>query len=97
MMAYYHVTTRDDLYLRLGRGDISLDGYILRPAKDSDKSLCKKFSGLAAAKTTPSPAATLPPHPRPGSTPRRYITSTAEEPTRTSSFPTAAVPSPATM
>ncbi len=29
------------LYLRLGRGDISLDGYILRPAKDSDKSLCK--------------------------------------------------------
>lgn len=60
MMAYYHVTTRDDLYLRLGRGDISLDGYILRPAKDSDKSLCKKILRFGRRKDDSEPGSDAP-------------------------------------
>lgn len=43
MMAYYHVTTREDLFLRLGRGDISLDGYILRESPKTDQSLLRKI------------------------------------------------------
>jgi len=43
MMAYFRITTREELYLRLGRGDISLDGYILRESPKTDQSLLKKI------------------------------------------------------
>ena len=52
MMAYYHITTRDDLYVKLGRGDISLDGYILRESPKTDKSLLKKFLRIGRRKTS---------------------------------------------
>ena len=54
MMAYYHITTRDDLYVKLGRGDISLDGYILRESPKTDKSLLKKFLRIGRRKTSAS-------------------------------------------
>ncbi len=54
MMAYYHLTTRDDLYLRLGRDEISLDGYILREGPAPDKSLLKKILRFRRRKDQPA-------------------------------------------
>ncbi|MDE5627737.1 MAG: TGS domain-containing protein, partial [Candidatus Amulumruptor sp.] len=49
MMAYFHVTTREDLYLRLGRGDITLEGYIVR--RDNDKGILRKILSLGRRKS----------------------------------------------
>ena len=43
MMAYFRLSTRDDLFLRLGRGDITLDGYILRESPKTDQGLLRKI------------------------------------------------------
>ena len=43
MMAYYHTSTRDQLFMRLGTGQISLDRYILKQSPKTDKSLLAKL------------------------------------------------------
>lgn len=61
MMAYFRVTTREDLYLRLGRGDITLEGYIVR--RDNDKGILRKILGLGRRKgsdKSDNPADTAP-------------------------------------
>ena len=86
MMAYYHITTRDDLYVKLGRGDISLDGYILRESPKTDKSLLKKFLRIGRRKTSASATGA----PDGNGTVRNT-------PSRTLCFPTVAGPVRATM
>lgn len=43
MMAYYHLPTRDAMLLRLGRGELSLDGYIIKESPKTEKSLLSKL------------------------------------------------------
>ena len=50
MMAFYHVSTREQLYLRLGDGSISLDGYILKESPKADKSLLSKIFRIPGIK-----------------------------------------------
>ena len=45
MMAYFRVTTREQLYLELGRGTISLDGYVVREADKTKRSILRKLWG----------------------------------------------------
>lgn len=55
MMAYYHVTTRESLYLNIGSGNITLDGYVLKDSKKADKGLLRKIFRLPRLRST-SPA-----------------------------------------
>ncbi|MDE6384148.1 MAG: RelA/SpoT family protein [Paramuribaculum sp.] len=60
MMAFYKIPTRDDLYMRLGTGSLSLEGYILKDSPTTSPSLLKKIfrigtSKKATAETTPAP------------------------------------------
>ncbi|MBO4954914.1 MAG: bifunctional (p)ppGpp synthetase/guanosine-3',5'-bis(diphosphate) 3'-pyrophosphohydrolase [Muribaculaceae bacterium] len=58
MMAYYKLTSRDDLYYKLGSDEISLDGYILKDSPKTSPGLLKKIfrigTGKKAAETAPS-------------------------------------------
>ncbi len=51
MMAYFHVTTREELYLKIGNGEVSLDGYILKNSPKSDKSLLAKIFRIRSGKS----------------------------------------------
>ncbi len=43
IMAFYHVPTRDAFYQKLGQGEISLDGYVLKDSPNTSPSLLKKI------------------------------------------------------
>lgn len=43
MMAYYHVTSRENFYYRLGTGELSLDGYVIKESPKAEKSLLSKI------------------------------------------------------
>lgn len=65
MMAYFHVPTREQLYLRLGNGSISLDGYVLKESPKADKSLLTKLFRMGSVgkkKTEKKPEEPQPPH-----------------------------------
>ena len=50
MMAYYHLTRREDLYYKLGAGEISLDGYILKDSPKTSPGLLKKIFRIGTGK-----------------------------------------------
>ncbi|MCM1029644.1 MAG: RelA/SpoT family protein [Alloprevotella sp.] len=68
MMAYFHVSTRDDLYLRLGKEEITLDDYRLRndsSSSSSDQGILRKILRLGrrkAAVQAPASGEPKPPH-----------------------------------
>lgn len=43
MLGYYHLQTRDELYMAIGGGDIQIDSYLARQAKKTGKSLFSKI------------------------------------------------------
>ena len=43
IMAFYHVPSRDALFQKLGQGEISLDGYVLKDSPKTSPSLLKKI------------------------------------------------------
>ena len=43
MMAFYKLPTRDALYYKLGSGELSLDGYVLKDSPKTEKSLLSKI------------------------------------------------------
>lgn len=43
MMSFYHVPSRDEFYQKLGTGELSLDGYILKESPKTEKSLLSKI------------------------------------------------------
>lgn len=43
MIAFYHVPNREALYYRLGSGELSLDGYIVKESPKTEKSLLSKI------------------------------------------------------
>lgn len=55
MMAFYHVGSRDDFYYRLGAGEVSLDGYILKDSPKASPGLLKKIFriGIGSSKSKP--------------------------------------------
>lgn len=61
MMAFYHLPSRDELYLRLAREDISLDGYILRESPKTDQSLLSKIFRFGRRRPD-APASSTPPN-----------------------------------
>lgn len=56
MMAYYHLTRREDLYYKLGAGEISLDGYILKDSPKTSPGLLKKIFRIGTGKAKAAPA-----------------------------------------
>ncbi len=54
MMAFYKVTSRDALYYKLGTGELSLDGYILKESPKTEPSLLQKIFRIG--RTAPRPA-----------------------------------------
>ena len=50
MMAFYHVTTREALYYKLGVGELSLDGYILKESPKTSPGLLKKIFRIGTGK-----------------------------------------------
>lgn len=56
MMAYYHLTRREDLYYKLGAGEISLDGYILKDSPKTSPGLLKKIFRIGTGKVKAAPA-----------------------------------------
>ena len=66
IMAFYHVQSRDAFYQKLGQGEISLDGYVLKDSPNTSPSLLKKIfritgksrknaEAASAAETKPAP------------------------------------------
>lgn len=55
MMAYYHLSSRDDLYYKLGAGEVSLDGYVLKDSPKTSPSLLKKIFRIGTGKSKPQP------------------------------------------
>ena len=43
MMAFYHVTSRESFYLRLGNGDLSLEGYVIKESPKAEQSLISRI------------------------------------------------------
>ncbi len=56
MMSFYHITTRDDLYYKLGAGEISLDGYVLKDSPKTSPGLLKKIFRIGTGKSRSSAA-----------------------------------------
>ena len=59
ILGYYHLQTRDELYLAIGGGDIQIDNYIARLAKKNNKSLFSKIlrmGGLSKDDAAEAPA-----------------------------------------
>lgn len=54
MMAFYHITTRDDLYYKLGAGEITLDGYVLKDSPKTSPGLLKKIFRIGTGKSKSS-------------------------------------------
>lgn len=50
MMAYYHVSSREDFYYRLGAGEISLEGYVLKESPKTSPGLLKKIFRIGTGK-----------------------------------------------
>ncbi|HAB40486.1 MAG TPA: GTP pyrophosphokinase [Porphyromonadaceae bacterium] len=66
IMAFYHVPTRDAFYQKLGQGEISLDGYVLKDSPNTSPSLLKKIFRISVksrknTETTPEEAKPEPP------------------------------------
>lgn len=51
MMSFYHITTRDNLYYKLGAGEISLDGYVLKDSPKTSPGLLKKIFRIGTGKS----------------------------------------------
>lgn len=60
MMSYYHVNTRDDFYYRLGAGEISLDGYVVKESPKASPGLLKKIFRIGTGKSRPAENAGAP-------------------------------------
>lgn len=51
MMAFYHVTSRESFYYKLGAGEISLDGYVLKDSPKTSPGLLKKIFRIGVSKS----------------------------------------------
>ncbi len=56
MMAFYHVTSRESFYYKLGAGEISLDGYVLKDSPKTSPGLLKKIFRIGTSKSKPQAA-----------------------------------------
>lgn len=52
MMSFYHVTTRDALYQKIGNGEVDLNGYVLRESPKTSPGLLQKIFRLGSQATT---------------------------------------------
>ncbi|MBO4995721.1 MAG: bifunctional (p)ppGpp synthetase/guanosine-3',5'-bis(diphosphate) 3'-pyrophosphohydrolase [Muribaculaceae bacterium] len=57
MMAFYRLNSRETFYMKLGNGDISLDGYILKDSPKTEKSLLSKLFRVRGKKKEQAAAA----------------------------------------
>ena len=46
MLAYYHLPSREALYMKLGQGSIDLSRYILKESPKTEQSLLSKLFGI---------------------------------------------------
>ncbi len=64
IMRYFHISTRDTLYLKLGSEEITLDGYILKDSPKTSPGLLKKIFRIGTGRSaTPKALPTPPPPP----------------------------------
>ncbi|MDE6323276.1 MAG: RelA/SpoT family protein [Paramuribaculum sp.] len=67
IMRYFHISTRDTLYLKLGSEEITLDGYVLKDSPKTSPGLLKKIfrigTGRSSATSRQKETALLPPPP----------------------------------
>jgi len=56
MMAFYHVPSRESFYYKLGAGEISLDGYVLKDSPKTSPGLLKKIFRIGTSKSKPQAA-----------------------------------------
>ena len=50
MMSYYHINSRDDFFYKLGMGELSLDGYVLKESPKTSPGLLQKIFRIGANK-----------------------------------------------
>ena len=50
MMSYYHINSRDDFYYKLGMGELSLDGYVLKESPKTSPGLLQKIFRIGTNK-----------------------------------------------
>ncbi len=61
IMRYFHITTREKLYYKLGSEEITLDGYILKDSPKTSPGLLKKIFRIGIGRTsTPKPSEQTP-------------------------------------
>lgn len=51
IMSFYHISTRDQFYYRLGAEEITLDGYVLKESPKTSPGLLKKIFRIGTSKT----------------------------------------------
>ena len=52
IMSFYHINSRESLYLRLGSGEVSLDGYVLKDSPKTSPGLLKKIFRIGTGKNS---------------------------------------------
>lgn len=60
MMSYYHINSREDFYYRLGAGEISLEGYVVKESPKTSPGLLKKIFRIGTGKSKNSEAKEVP-------------------------------------
>ena len=60
MMGYYHVGSRDDFFYKLGAGEVSLEGYVLKDSPKASPGLLKKIFRIGSGKSKPQQSQTGP-------------------------------------
>ncbi|MCM1292176.1 MAG: RelA/SpoT family protein [Bacteroides sp.] len=51
MMGFYHIGTREDFYYKIGAGELSLEGYILKDSPKTSPGLLKKIFRIGTSKS----------------------------------------------
>ena len=56
IMRYFHISTREQLFYKLGNEEVTLDGYILKDSPKTSPGLLKKLFRIGTGRTSSAPA-----------------------------------------
>lgn len=56
IMRYFHISTREELFYKLGSEEVTLDGYILKDSPKTSPGLLKKLFRIGTGRTSSAPA-----------------------------------------
>ena len=56
IMRYFHISTREQLFYKLGSEEVTLDGYILKDSPKTSPGLLKKLFRIGTGRTSSAPA-----------------------------------------